>query len=283
VTAHRPGRRPALRRLLRHRAGLAGAAICALFLAVAVAGPVLTSRGPAQTNFRAILKPPSAAHWLGTDELGRDVLSRVVHGARLSLQMVLAAVIGAVVVGGGLGTWAGYRGGYVEAVTMRAMEVLLALPGFLVALVAITILGVGTANLVVAVAIYSLPTFARVGHAAALALRPVEFVQAARSQGASDARVLARHVLPNVASPLLVQASLRMATALLLASSLSFLGLGVQPPTPEWGAMLANGRSYLSTSPHVVLFPGLAIMLVTLGFNLLGDGLRDVLDPRLRT
>jgi peptide/nickel transport system permease protein len=192
---------------------------------------------------------------------------------------VLAALLG----GGSVGIWAGYRGGYVEMVTMRAIDVLLALPGFLIALVAITILGVGTENLVVAVALYSVPTFARVGHAAALALRPVEFVQAAVSQGASEAWIVMRHVLPNVVSPLLVQASLRMATALLLASSLSFLGLGVQPPAPEWGAMLANGRSYLSTSPHVVLFPGLAIMLVTLGFNLLGDGLRDVLDPRLRS
>ena len=141
----------------------------------------------------------------------------------------------------------------------------------------------GTVNLIIAVAIYSMPAFARIGHAAALGLRPVEFVQAAISQGATDVRILVRHVLPNVMSPLFVQASLRMATALLLASSLSFLGLGVQPPMPEWGAMLANGRSYLSTSPHVVLFPGLAIMLVTLGFNLLGDGLRDILDPRLRS
>jgi peptide/nickel transport system permease protein len=276
-------RAPATLLLLRHRAGLAGLAISALFVVVALAGPALVSERPTQTNFRAILKPPSAAHWFGTDELGRDVLSRVVHGARISLTLVLAAVLAALLGGGSAGIWAGYRGGHVEMVTMRAIDVLLALPGFLLALVAITILGVGTETLVVAVALYSAPTFARVGHAAALALRPVEFVQAALSQGASETWILARHVLPNVVSPLLVQASLRMATALLLASSLSFLGLGVQPPAPEWGAMLANGRSYLSTSPHVVLFPGLAIMLVTLGFNLLGDGLRDVLDPRLRS
>ena len=211
------------------------------------------SEPPFKTNFRAILKPPSWAHWFGTDELGRDILSRVVHGARISLELVLSAVLGALLVGGGLGIWAGFRGGYAEMMTMRAIDLLLALPGFLIALVTITIRGVGTVNLIIAVGIYSIPAFARIGHAAALALRPVEFVQA----------------------------SLRMATALLLASSLSFLGLGVQPPMPEWGAMLANGRSYLSTSPHVVLFPGLAIMAVTLGFNLLGDGLRDVFDPRL--
>ena len=270
-------------RLLRHRAGVAGVAITTLFLVVSVAGPALVSEQPLQTNFRAILKPPSWTHWFGTDELGRDVLSRVVHGARTSLELVLTAVIGALLAGGGLGIWAGFRGGGVEMVTMRAIDLLLALPGFLIALVAITILGVGTVNLIIAVAIYSVPAFARIGHAAALSLRPVEFVQAAISQGATDVRVLVRHVLPNVMSPLFVQASLRMATALLLASSLSFLGLGVQPPMPEWGAMLANGRSYLSTSPHVVLFPGLAIMLVTLGFNLLGDGLRDILDPRLRS
>ncbi len=270
-------------RLFRHRAGVAGLVITALFLLISLAGPALVSDQPTETNFRAILNPPNWTHWFGTDELGRDVLSRVVHGARISLELVLAAVFVALLAGGGLGIWAGFRGGYVEMVTMRTIDVLLALPGFLIALVAITILGVGTVNLIIAVAIYSVPTFARVGHAAALALRRVEFVQAAISQGATNARVLTRHVLPNVVSLLLVQASLRMATALLLASSLSFLGLGVQPPLPEWGAMLANGRSYLSTSPHVVLFPGLAIMLVTLGFNLLGDGLRDVLDPRLRS
>lgn len=274
---------PAAGRLFRHPAGVAGLVITALFLLVSLAGPALVPDQPTETNFRAILKPPNWTHWFGTDELGRDVLSRVVHGARISLELVLAAVFVALLAGGGLGIWAGFRGGYVEMVTMRTIDVLLALPGFLIALVAITILGVGTVNLIIAVALYSVPTFARVGHAAALALRPVEFVQAAISQGASDTRVLTRHVLPNVVSPLLVQASLRMATALLLASSLSFLGLGVQPPLPEWGAMLANGRSYLSTSPHVVLFPGLAIMLVTLGFNLLGDGLRDVFDPRLRS
>jgi peptide/nickel transport system permease protein len=273
---------PPARRLLRHRAGVVGFVIPTLFLVVSLAGPALVSEQPLATNFRAILKPPSWAHWFGTDELGRDILSRVVHGARISLELVLSAVLGALLAGGGLGIWAGFRGGYVEVLTMRAIDLLLALPGFLIALVTITILGVGTVNLIIAVGIYSIPAFARIGHAAALILRPVEFVQAAISQGATDLRVLLRHVLPNVLSPLFVQASLRMATALLLASSLSFLGLGVQPPMPEWGAMLANGRSYLSTSPHVVLFPGLAIMLVTLGFNLLGDGLRDVFDPRLR-
>jgi len=273
---------PSVRRLLRHRAGVIGFVITAAFLVVSLAGPTLVSEPPFKTNFRAILKPPSWAHWLGTDELGRDILSRVAHGARISLELVLSAVLGALLAGGGLGIWAGFRGGYVEMMTMRAIDLLLALPGFLIALVTITILGVGTVNLIIAVGIYSIPTFARIGHAAALSLRPVEFVQAAVSQGATDLRVLLRHVLPNVLSPLFVQASLRMATALLLASSLSFLGLGVQPPMPEWGAMLANGRSYLSTSPHVVLFPGLAIMLVTLGFNLLGDGLRDIFDPRLR-
>ena len=165
-------------RLLRHRAGVAGVAITTLFLVLSVAGPALVSEQPLQTNFRAILKPPSWTHWFGTDELGRDVLSRVVHGARTSLELVLTAVIGALLAGGGLGIWAGFRGGGVEMVTMRAIDLLLALPGFLIALVAITILGVGTVNLIIAVAIYSVPAFARIGHAAALSLRPVEFVQA---------------------------------------------------------------------------------------------------------
>jgi peptide/nickel transport system permease protein len=268
------------RRFLQHRGGMIGIFITAIFFLVALVGPYLVPYNPTKPNFRAILKSPNGIHWFGTDELGRDIFSRVVYGARLSLTMVIAAVSGAVLTGGSLGLWAGYRGGYVEMVVMRSIDVLLALPGFLVALVTITILGVGTVNVIMAVAVYSTPTFARVAHAATLVVRSVEFVQAAQSLGASDWRVMVQHLLPNVLSPLLVQATLRMATALLLASSLSFLGLGVQPPAPEWGAMLANGRSYLATNQHAVVFPGLAILLVTLGFNLLGDGLRDVLDPR---
>lgn len=269
-----------LRRFVRHRTGVAGSLVLAAFLLIALVGPLVVPPRGLQPDFRAVLQPPSVAHWFGTDELGRDVLARVVQGARISLGLVIAAVAVALLAGGGLGLWAGYRGGLVEQIMLRAIDVLLALPGFLVALVTITILGVGTMNLVVAVAVYSMPTFARVAHAASLTLRSSGFVQAAHAQGASDLRVMTHHVLPNALSPLIVQASLRMATALLLASSLSFLGLGVQPPAPEWGAMLANGRSYLATSTHVVFFPGLAIMLVTLAFNLVGDGLRDLLDPR---
>jgi peptide/nickel transport system permease protein len=228
------------------------------------------------------LKPPSATHWFGTDELGRDILSRVVHGARVSLSIALTAVAGGLLAGTALGVVAGYRRGLWETVIMRGVDVLMAIPGFLLALLAIAVLGMGTGNLIGSLAIYSVPIFARVAHASTLSMREREFIQAAQALGASEGRILRREVVPNILSPLVVQATLRLATTLLLASSLSFLGLGVQPPQPEWGAMLSGGRSYVSAAPLVIIFPGLAIMVATLGFNLLGDALRDIMDPRYR-
>ncbi len=272
----------ARRRLARNRAALAGGAIVATFVLVALLAPVLAPDEPLRGRLAARLQPPSTAHWLGTDELGRDVLTRILYGARISLQIQVAAVGLALVVGTLLGLVAGYRGGVSDQLVMRLMDVLMAFPGIFLALAIIAALGTGLANVVIATAVYLVPQFARVVRASILSLREKEFVEAARALGEGDLAIVTRYLLPNSLAPIIVQTSLRMATVLLTASGLSFLGLGVQPPSPEWGAMLSNARSYMITAPHVATIPGLAIMLVVLGFNLLGDGLRDALDPRLR-
>jgi peptide/nickel transport system permease protein len=271
-----------LRRLLRSRTAVIGGSIVVAFVAVAALAPVLAPYEPLRGQLGARLLPPSAAHWLGTDELGRDILSRVLYGARLSLQIQVAAVGLALVVGLVLGTLAGYVGGWTDLLIMRAIDVLMAFPGIFLALAIIAALGTGLANVIIATAIYLVPQFARVVRGSILTLREKEFVEAARALGESDLTIILRYLLPNSLAPIIVQTSLRMATVLLTASGLSFLGLGVQPPSPEWGAMLSNSRAYMITAPHVATTPGVAIMLVVLGFNLLGDGLRDTLDPRLR-
>lgn len=270
------------RRLRRNRAAMAGVGIVGMFALLAVLAPVLVPFSPVQGDFSDRLQGPSGTHWLGTDELGRDVLSRIIFGARISLQIQVVAVMLALVVGVTLGAVGGYLGGRVDNLIMRAMDVLLAFPSIFLALGIIAALGPGLVNLMVAAGISSIPAFARIVRGSILTLKEREFVEAARALGGSGGRILFRHLLPNCLAPVIVQASLRMATVLLTASGLSFLGLGVQPPTPEWGAMLSNARSYLIVAPHVATIPGLAIMIVVVGFNLFGDGLRDVLDPRLR-
>jgi len=274
--------RALLRGILRSPSGLVGSALIALVLVVALAGPPLVRIDPLAPDLGAKLLPPGRAHWLGADELGRDVLSRVVYGARMSLTITILGVVGSLVVGATLGLLAGFRAGAWEMVIMHLVDMLMAMPGFLLALLAIAVLGIGVQNLIASLAIQSIPVFARVAHAATLGVREMEFIQAAQSIGATERRIMVRELVPNITSPLLVQATLRLATTLLLASSLSFLGLGVQPPQPEWGAMLSGGRAYVTAAPHVIFFPGLAIMVTTLGFNLLGDALRDTLDPRYR-
>jgi peptide/nickel transport system permease protein len=274
--------RALLRDLLRSPSGLLGGLLTALVVAVAIVGPRLVPFDPLAPDLGAKLRPPDLQHWFGTDELGRDVLSRVVVGARTSLTITVLGVAGSLVVGSLLGLLAGFRGRAWEGIIMLGVEMLLAMPGFLLALLAIAVLGIGMQNLIGSLAIQSIPVFARVAHAATLGVREMEYIQAAHAVGATDRRIMLRDVVPNIVSPLLVQATLRLATTLLLASSLSFLGLGVQPPEPEWGAMLSGGRAYVGSAPHVIFFPGLLIMLTTLGFNLMGDALRDTLDPRYR-
>jgi peptide/nickel transport system permease protein len=274
--------RALLRGILRSPSGLVGSVLTAFVLLVAVVGPELLPIDPMAPDLGAKLKPPGPEHWFGADELGRDVLSRVVHGARTSLTITILGVAGSLVVGSALGLLAGFRGGAWEMVIMHLVDMLMAMPGFLLALLAIAVLGIGVHNLIGSLAIQSIPVFARVAHAATLSVREMEFIQAAQSIGATEQRIMLREIVPNIMSPLLVQATLRLATTLLLASSLSFLGLGVQPPQPEWGAMLSGGRAYVTAAPHVIFFPGLCIMVTTLGFNLMGDALRDTLDPRYR-
>jgi peptide/nickel transport system permease protein len=270
------------RRLRRNRTAVAGAGVVLVFVLLAVLAPVLVPYNPIQGDLNDRLQSFSGKHWLGTDELGRDLLSRILYGARVSLQIQIVAVVLALIVGVLLGSLSGYLGGYVDSIIMRCMDILLAFPGIFLALGIIAALGPGLLNLMFAAGISSIPQFARIVRASILSLKEREFVEAALALGSGSNRVMFRHLLPNCLAPIIVQSTLRMATVLLTASGLSFLGLGVQPPMPEWGAMLSNSRSYLIVAPHVATIPGLAIMVVVVGFNLFGDGLRDTLDPRLR-
>jgi len=270
------------RRLKRNKAAIGGGVIVLLFAAVAILAPAIAPHPPNEGDLGERLKPPSMEHWLGTDALGRDILSRIIYGARVSLQIQVVAVLIALVLGTLLGMFGGYYGGATDNLIMRFMDILLAFPGIFLAIAIIAVLGPGLLNLMLAAGIYSVPQFARIVRGSILSLKEKEFVEAARAAGESDLNILFRYLLPNSMAPIIIQTTLRMATVLLTASGLSFLGLGVQPPHAEWGAMLSTARPYLITAPHVATFPGLAIMLVVMGFNLFGDGLRDSLDPRLK-
>lgn len=273
---------PVWRAFRRSRAAIVGLVIIATFLLTALLAPLIAPHNPTLFSLGDQLLSPSASHPLGTDELGRDILSRLLWGARITLLMTVGAVVLALVSGAFLGVVAGFRGGWVDTAIMRCVDVLLAIPPFLVAIAIIAALGPGTTNVILAVGIGSMPAFARIARGSTISVKQEDYVMAVRAVGASNNRIMWRHILPNVASALLVQTTLRLATAILTASGLSFLGLGPQPPTPEWGAMLSTGRTYLTSSPQLATIPGLAILIVTIGFNLLGDGLRDALDPRLK-
>ena len=270
------------RRLKRNRTALVGGIIVFLFVGIAILAPLISPYPPNEGELTKRLNPPSWEHLLGMDPLGRDLLSRVIYGARISLQIQVVAVAIAMVIGTLLGMVGGYYGGKFDHLIMRLMDILLAFPGIFLAISIIAVLGPGLANLMLAAGIYSIPQFARIIRGSVLSLKEKEFIEAARAVGENDFSILFRYLLPNSMAPIIIQTTLRMATVLLTASGLSFLGLGVQPPTAEWGAMLSNARAYLITAPHVAMVPGLAIMLVVMGFNLFGDGLRDSLDPRLR-
>ncbi len=270
------------RRLKRNRAAIIGGVIVLLFISIAILAPLIAPYPPNEGDLTKRLKPPGREYLLGTDPLGRDLLSRVIYGARISLQIQIVSVSIALVIGTLLGMMGGYYGGKLDHLIMRLMDILLAFPGIFLAISIIAVLGAGLTNLMLAAGIYSIPQFARIVRGSVLSLKEKEFVEAARAVGESDFNILFRYLLPNSMAPIIIQTTLRMATVLLTASGLSFLGLGVQPPTAEWGAMLSNARAYLITAPHVAMVPGLAIMLVVMGFNLFGDGLRDSLDPRLK-
>src|SRR5215216_687647 len=270
------------RRFLRNTIGMSGAVIVLLCVLVALLAPMLAPYGPEETLPNWKLFPPNEYFLFGTDEFGRDILSRVIYGARVSLQVGLISVSLALLFGASLGLAAGFFGGWVDALIMRCMDVLFAFPAILLAIGIMAVLGTGILNAMLAIGIVYSPSFARLARASVLSLKNMEFVQAARVLGLGEMRILGRHVVPNVLAPMIVQTSFSLSTAILTEASLSFLGLGTPPSVPSWGSMLSSSRRYVELDPWPAIFPGLAIMLLVLGFNLFGDGLRDVLDPRLR-
>ncbi|OWT80618.1 MULTISPECIES: ABC transporter permease [unclassified Achromobacter] len=264
----------------RNRIAMVGAAIVLFFVVVAILAPLIANHDPFQTSFSTIRKAPSATFWLGTDELGRDIFSRMVFGARASLMAGLASVVIAMVVGVPFGLAAGYFGGWTDSVISRVTEALLAIPFLILAIALAAFLGPSLVNAMIAIGVSAAPKFVRLARGQALAVRSEDYVQSARALGASDTRILVRHVLPNIMAPLIVQATITIATAIIAEASLSFLGLGLQPPNPSWGSMLNTAKNFMTQAPWMSIFPGSAIFLAVLGFNLLGDGLRDALDPR---
>jgi len=269
-------------RIRRNPAALVGLTIVLVLLVAAIFAPVIAPADPLAQNLGAGAQPPSWHHLFGTDKLGRDMFSRILYGARISIRIGFVAVGLAMSAGSAIGLVAGYAGGKIDAVLMSAMDLMLAFPSIILAIAITTLLGPSINNLMIAVGIVYIPQYARLCRSSVLAVKDVEFVEAARALGAFAPRIVLRHVLPNVLAPLLVQATLGIATAELEAAGLSYLGLGARPPTPEWGAMLNDARDYWLSAPWALIFPGTAITLVVLGFNLLGDGLRDALDVKLR-
>jgi peptide/nickel transport system permease protein len=269
-------------RLVRNRSALVGGAVLLVIVLVALAAPLIAPYDPIKSNQRLSLTPPSPEHLMGTDRFGRDIFSRVIWAGQTSLPIGLVSVAIGVLFGVSLGLMAGYYGGWFDAVSMRFVDLLLAFPGILLALAIIAILGGSLTNLMIAVGIASIPDYVRITRGSVLSMKEREFVLAARVVGARGPSIMWRHILPNTVAPLIVLATLGTAAAIITGAALSFLGLGVKPPTPEWGNMLAEGREFLQRAPWVAFFPGVAIMLTVLAINLLGDGLRDTLDPRMR-
>lgn len=274
--------RIALSQLKRNKGAIAGGVIVLVFVLSAVFAPFIAPYDPLDSKLDEALQSHSFRHWLGTDEQGRDILSRIIYGGRMSLAIGVIAIAIASVLGILLGLISGFMGGKVDNVIMRLMDILMAFPGMLLALAIVSALGPGTVNLMIALGVYSVPFFARVVRGSVLSVKEMEYIEAAKAIGQSNFFIVFSHILPNCIGPILVLATLRIAIAILNGAGLSFLGLGPQPPTPEWGAMLSSGRTYLRIAPWVATYPGLAIMFVVLGLNTFGDGLRDALDPRLK-
>jgi glutathione transport system permease protein len=271
------------RRFRRKRVALGAGAVLLLMVLAAIAAPLVTPYGPATPDYDNVLAGPSWAHLCGTDTFGRDIFSRIIWGGRISLSVGFISVALGGTAGVALGLVSGFFGGWIDSLAMRFCDVMLAFPGILLAIGVVAVLGPGIDNVIYAVAVFSVPVFARLVRGSTLALKQTLYVQAARSIGVSRLKLIALHILPGTLPAIIVYFSLRIGTSILTAASLSFIGLGAQPPSPEWGAMLADGRSYLGVADHLTLFPGLAIFITVLAFNLLGDGLRDALDQKLRT
>lgn len=271
------------RQLVRQKSAMIGASILIGFILIAIFASLIATHDPRQANVMSRLQGWSTTHYFGTDKVGRDVFSRIVYGTRISIKIGLVAMTFSISIGAALGIIAGYYGGWLDNAIMRLMDMMLAMPSILLAIVIVTILGQSLTNAIIAVSIVYIPQYARILRASTLAIREQEYVTAARAIGASDFRILTTTILPNCLAPLIVQSTLGMGAAILDAAGLSFLGLGAEIGEPEWGAMLNENRSLIRRAPWTVMTPGIAIFLIVLGFNLLGDALRDVLDPQVKT
>lgn len=269
------------KQMRKNRMAMIGGYIILFYFLVALFGPVIAPYDPLEINLLNKLQPPSWEHLMGTDDKGRDVLSRIIYGSKLSLTVGVVSVVIGAFFGIILGLISGYYGKWIDTIIMRVIDILLAFPGLLLALAIVSALGPSLINVMIAVGIFSIPTFARIVRGSTLSTKKLEYIDAIRALGASDFKIIFVHILPNILSPIIVQGTLRIATAILTAAALSFLGMGAQPPSPEWGAMLSSGRGYLWNAPHIATFPGIAIALIVMGLNLFGDGLRDALDPRM--
>lgn len=266
----------------KNKMAVAGFIIILAMVIIAVFAPLIATQAPEAQNLAARFQSPSATHFFGTDNFGRDIFSNVVYGARISLFIGLVATIISVIIGTIIGAVAGFFGGAVDNLMMRLVDIILSIPSLILAIAISAVLGTGIRNLILAVSLSSITNYARIVRASVLSVKEQEYVEAAKIGGASNFRLIFRHILPNCTGPIIVQATLGVGTAILQAASLSFIGLGVQPPTPEWGGMLSQGRSYIQDYPHMTIFPGLAIALTIFSLNLFGDGLRDALDATQR-
>jgi peptide/nickel transport system permease protein len=269
-------------RFKKNKRAMVGLWMVLVFIVVAIFAPLIAPYDPIEQNMQIMLEKPSLKHPFGTDEFGRDLLSRIIYGAQISLAIGTVGVLIAVIFGVALGTIAGYFGGWIDHIIMRIMDIFMAFPSFLLALAIVSVLGPGMVNVMIAIGIFSIPNFSRIARSSVISIKNKEFIEATRAMGGTDTRIIIKHLIPNSISPIIVLSTMRIATAIITAAGLSFLGMGAQPPTPEWGAMLSTGREYLRVAPHVSTIPGLAIMFLVLGFNMLGDGLRDALDPKMK-
>lgn len=280
ATPVKKSRNRTLQKFLSNKAAVLGAVLVGFFTLLAILAPVIASFDPLQTSFTAIRKAPSAVHWLGTDELGRDLFSRMAYGARTSLMAGVVSVFIAMIVGVPFGVIAGYFGGWADSIISRLIDAMLAIPFLIMAIALAAFLGASLTNAMIAIGLSAAPVFARLTRGQVLSIRNEEYIEAAQVLGLRHPRIILRYILPNAMSPIIVQATLTIAAAIIAEASLSFLGLGQQPPNPSWGSMLNTAKNFISQAPWMSVWPGAAIFLVVLGFNLLGDGLRDAIDPR---
>lgn len=270
------------RRFRKNKMALVGLGIVVFFILLAIFAPLLAPYDFKEQNLAERLQPPSSKHLFGTDDFGRDIFSRVIYGARISLWVGFFSVLGSVIVGSMLGIIAGYYGRWIDGIISRLFDIMLAFPSILLAIGIVAVLGPSLQNALIAIAVINIPNFGRLIRSRVLSIKQEEYVMAAKAIGMSDMRILFHHILPNSMAPIIVQGTLAIATAIIEAAALGFLGLGAQPPNPEWGKMLADSKDFLTQAPWTMVFPGIAIMLTVLGFNLMGDGLRDALDPRMK-